>query len=256
MWCRRWLHVGDIVGPYRTPIWDISKFTNLIDRDHLPLLGLVTALSLIGSALLKIAGESALKTLRGIAREVRKAMKGRWLPRPNLRQSLVETWTCSLRQVIPTAVKLCLAGLKLMLASLLLVLPSLVIYAKLIDQRNQHSQSVSQPVQPAGERADEEPRVYASQMEAMHAAPDRVVAVGGRGTINVATLAVPAYLGHVHEIPHVEQGDLSGDTTGICLDAHVSLPWLRAFKDALEECAEATPGCRPAVTVRGFARAC
>ena len=90
-------------------------------------------------------------------------------------------------------------------------------------------------------------------MKELQARPDVVVVAGGGGAGDgFPAFATPFYSGGVYSIAHVKQGSLK-DGTGICLDDHVSLPWLNTFKTALEECGKAISACRPKVTVRGFA---
>ena len=135
--------------------------------------------------------------------------------------------------------KLCSICIKLFLALTLLVLLFGHFYAQ-VDADNESKENV---------------KYIRKSVDELQARAG-VVVVTERETKEVHGLtpsAMPFRDGDIYAIAHVEQGSLKDDTTGICLDDHVSLPWLRIFKAGLKECAEKMPGCRPVVTVQGFA---
>ncbi len=135
--------------------------------------------------------------------------------------------------------KLCSICIKLFLALTLLVLLFGHFYAQ-VDADNESKENV---------------KYIRKSVDELQARAG-VVVVTERETKEVHGLtpsAMPFRDGDIYAIAHVEQGSLKDDTTGICLDDHVSLPWLKIFKAGLKECAKKMPGCRPVVTVQGFA---
>ena len=209
---------------------------DLANLTSAPLFGVVAALGLLGSVV-KIANKSALDSLRDIGYEFRK-MKRCWIPPRNVRRSFAQTRKPYLAKVVPTTKRMWSLSLKFFFALVLLGMLSFCFYAQVAAE--------SKLKQEVGD-------VWTSMQE-IQARTGVVVVAGGVGAANGLTpSAMPFRDGDIYAIAHVEQGSLKDETTGICLDDHVSLPWLKIFKAALEECAEEMPGCRPMVTVRGFA---
>ena len=209
---------------------------NLANLTSAPLFGVVTALGLLGSVV-KIANRSALDALRDIGYEFRK-MKRCWMPPRDVRRSFAQTRKPYLAKVVPTTKKMWSLSLKFFFALVLLGLLSFCFYAQ-VGAEDELKKKVESVWKSVGE---------------IQARTGVVVVAGGVGAANGLTpSAIPFNDGDIYAIAHVEQGSLKYETTGICLDDHVSLPWLRIFKAGLKECAEKMAGCRPAVTVQGFA---
>ena len=211
--------------------WDALLWENLLD--HLtkqarhPSFGLIAHLGM-ATALLGLASKSVRDSLRRIGKKFQNMRPG-WRPRLDLKRSLAQTRRYYLKKPIPTAVKLWSLSLKVFLGLVLLLLLAAYHYAK----------------------ANAEGDVLRSVKE-LQARPAVVVVSDGGQAKRPPDVATLFHSGDVHSVAHVEQGSLKVGT-GICLDDHVSLPWLNTFKIALEECAEKMPGCRPKVIVRGFA---
>lgn len=213
--------------------WILSPFLlddpsrSLINLIGHPWFGLIAHLG-VATSLLGLGRKSVLDSLRNMGEEFQKMGRG-WLPRFDLRRSLAKT-RCYLREIEPTAAKLSSLSLKLFFGLVLLLLAAFYHCA----------------------RAYAESDILKSVKE-LQARPDVVIVAGGGGAGDgLSAFSTSLRSGGVYSIAHVKQGSLR-DGSGICLDDHVSLPWLRTFKTALEECAEKMPGCRPTVIVRGFA---
>ena len=202
--------------------------------DHLtklarhPWFGLVAHLG-VATALLGFVSKSMQDSLRRIGKKFQN-MKPGWRPRLDLRRSLAQTRRYYLRKVMRTGGKLLSLSLKFIFGLVLLLLLAAYHYARAVAQDN-----------------------VLESVKELQARPDVVVVAGGGGAGDgLPAFATPFYSGGVYSIAHVKQGSLENGN-GICLDDHVSLPWLKTFKTALEECAAKMPGCRPGVNVRGFA---
>ena len=211
-----------------------DPMADLIELVGQPVFGLVAAIGLLG-ALVKTANNFARDSLREIGKKFQEMVPG-WLPPLDFRRSVAETWSKYRPQIVSTLKELWTQSFKLYFALVLLVLLLFCFYALAVVE---------------GRSKENVQKVLESVTE-LQARPAVVVVSGGKPAESPPDVATLFHSGDVYSVAHVEQGSLKVGT-GICLDDHVSLPWLNTFKIALEECAEKMPGCRPKVTVRGFA---